>query len=92
MFGPLPAYGFYFRHVKGIEMNHVKLDYNEKEERNAFVLDDVVDAYFDHINIERGSDNAPFFDLRNVSDFVIENSPNIKPIKIEKLVERKKIE
>lgn len=92
MFGPLPAYGFFLRHVKGIEMHHVKLDYNEKEERNAFVLDDVDDAYFDHINIERGSDNAAFFELRNVRDFSIDDSRNIKPIKIEKLVVNKKIE
>ncbi|MBC8051971.1 MAG: glycoside hydrolase family 28 protein [Sphingobacteriaceae bacterium] len=84
MFGPLPAYGFYLRHVKGVEMNHVKLDYNKPEGRNAFVLEDVHDAYFDHLNIKKGAGDTPFFELRNVSDVSVDDSRNIKSVKIEK--------
>lgn len=91
MFGPLPAYGFYFRHVKGIEMHHVTLDYSEPEGRNAFVLEDVQDAYFDHLKIKKGTDNAPFFDLRKVTDFSIDDSRNIPPTKVNQYVERKKL-
>lgn len=91
MFGALPAYGFYFRHVKGIEMNHVKLDYTEPEGRNAFVLEDVHDAYFDRMNIKKGIDNAPMFNLRNVSDFSVEDSRNIKDTKQEKITAGKKL-
>ena len=91
MFGALPAYGFFFRHVKGLEMSHVKLDYNLAEGRSAFVLDDVHDAYFDHMNIKQGIDNAPFFDLRNVSDFLIDISRNIEDTKQKEKVKRKKI-
>lgn len=91
MFGALPAYGFYFRHVKGVEMNHVKLDYTGTEVRNAFVLEDVQDAYLDHLNIKKGTGTASFFDLRNVGDFFIDDSRNMKPAKIETTVAREKL-
>jgi polygalacturonase len=78
MFGRLPAYGFYIRHVKGFDMSQVKLDYNEPEARPAFVLDDVHEAYFHNMNVRESFGNAPLFDLRNVSDFSIEASKNIK--------------
>lgn len=90
MFGALPAYGFYFRHVSGVEMSHVKLDYTKPEARNAFVLEDVKDAYFDHLNIKKGIDGASFFDLRNVSDFSVADSRNMKDSKEIKTVTVKK--
>ena len=91
MFGALPAYGFYFRHVKGIEMNHVKLNYTKPEGRNAFVLDDVQDAYFDYLNIKKGTGTASFFDLRKVGDLSIQESRNMKAVKIDTIVERQKL-
>ena len=91
MFGALPAYGFYFRHVKGIEMNHIKLDYTQADGRNAFALEDVHDAYFDRMNIKKGTENAALFDLKNVSDFSIEDSRNIKNTRLEKISLRQKL-
>lgn len=41
MFGKLPAYGFYVRHVDNIEFNGIKLVPNEYDERPAIVTDDV---------------------------------------------------
>jgi len=41
MFGPLPAYGFYCRHVKDIELSDVSLSYEKKEVRPAIFFDDV---------------------------------------------------
>lgn len=91
MFGALPAYGFFIRHAKAIEMNHVKLDYSGEEYRNAFVLDDVSDAYFDHMNIKKGSSNAAFFELRNVSEFSVDDSRGIVSQIPDKAVINKKI-
>ena len=47
------------------------------------VLDDVTDAYFDHLNLKRGTDHAPLFDLRNVTDFSVTDSREIADIKRE---------
>ena len=87
----VPAYGFYFRRVKGIEMNHIKLDYTLPEGRNAFSPEDVHNAYFDQMNIKKGTETALFFDLRNVSDFSIDNSRYIKNTKLEKTSVREKL-
>jgi len=78
MFGNLPAYGFFIRHAKSIEMNHIKLDYSGTEHRNAFVLEDVADAYFDHMIIQKGSKGAGYFDLRGVQEFSLQDSKFIK--------------
>ena len=77
MFGPMPSYGFFFRHVRGLEMNHVKLDFLQPDARPAAVLSDVIDAYFDHLNFKRGTGNAPQFDLRDTEDFSVTDSRNI---------------
>ncbi len=41
MFGELPAWGFYVRHVKGITLSDVKLTLEADDFRPAFVFDDV---------------------------------------------------
>jgi len=75
----------------GIEVTHVKLDYSGEELRNAFVLDDVQEAYFDHLNIKKGTGNASYFDLRKVSDFNVDDSKNIKSSKINQVSDRIKL-
>ena len=91
MFGHMPSYGFFFRHVTGVELSHVQLDYAQPEARPAFVLDDVRDASFDHLNAARGTDGAALFDLRHVADFSVTASRNLPDTKREGLVEREKL-
>ena len=43
MFGELPAYGFYVRHVKGIRMRGVAVSAKRPDARPALVCDDVAD-------------------------------------------------
>jgi len=91
MFGPDPAYGFFIRHVSGLELSHIRLDYNTPEGRPAFVLEDVHDAYLDHLNLARGSGEAVFFDLREVSDFTVEACRQMADTHIKEVVERQKL-
>lgn len=42
MFGELPAWGFYIRHVDGILFDNVKLILREPDYRDAVVTDDVI--------------------------------------------------
>jgi hypothetical protein len=72
-------------------MNHVKIDYVNPEERPAFVLEDVQGASFDHLDLKRGANAAPFFDLRRVGDFSIESSKGISDFQVVGSVARQKL-
>jgi polygalacturonase len=41
MFGIIPAYGFFIRHAKGIQLEDIDLSYLKEDRRPAFVLDQV---------------------------------------------------
>jgi polygalacturonase len=41
MFGMLPAYGFFIRHARGIELSDVDVSFMKEDRRPAFVLDSV---------------------------------------------------
>jgi polygalacturonase len=78
MFGDVPAYAFYFRHVNDLRMDQIKATYQGSEARNAFVLEDVHDACFTQLDIQQGQQRAPYFDLRNVGDFSVQGSRGLK--------------
>ncbi len=71
-FGPIPAYGFFLRHVKGIELRDVAIRYAQHDARPAFVLLDVDGAEFAAIKIQHGV--SPTWELSNVKDFGISQS------------------
>ena len=51
MFEELPSWGFYVRHVKGIQMHNVKLRLQEDDFRPAFVFDRVSDVRLSGISL-----------------------------------------
>jgi len=73
-FGPLPAHGFFVRHVKGIDMRDIEVRCVQEDARPAFVLDDVDGADFTHIRASRNAGST--FALKNVKDFsIIQSRP-----------------
>jgi hypothetical protein len=44
MFGELPAWGFYVRHVKGLRMQNIRISIDQPDYRPAIVMDDVKDG------------------------------------------------
>jgi polygalacturonase len=67
-FGKAPAYGFYIRHVKNIEMANIELKLENDDFRPPFILEDVNGASF--INIKASlKEGIPFFVLKNITDF-----------------------
>jgi polygalacturonase len=56
MFGSTPSYGFYLRHVNGIEFNNVQVSYTGMEARPAFYLLDTKNADFMHVKAKRSPD------------------------------------
>jgi len=68
MFGPTPSHGFFLRHVRGIEMDGLRIICQKEDARPAFVLDDVQGAEFVGLRAPRVGER-PTILLSNVSDF-----------------------
>jgi polygalacturonase len=67
MFGPMPAQGFYLRHIRNLEMSHVEVRPLAPDTRPAFHLEDVHRADFLAIT----APSAPAFYLNQVTDLRI---------------------
>jgi len=65
MFGPLPAYGVWARHVTGLTVNNVSLSFLAPDTRPAVVLDDVSNAVFQNFTAEVGSGVPVFVEVTN---------------------------
>ena len=76
MFGTMPAYGFFVRHVKNLELRDVDVTFVKDEMRPVMVLNDVAGADFDHVKARR-MPGVPFFMLQKVSDFAVHNCPGL---------------
>lgn len=70
MFGELPSWGFYVRHVKGLTMRNISVTAKGKDFRPAFVFDDVHGLHLEGISIAKINDQSPLV-LRDVSDKAI---------------------
>jgi hypothetical protein len=67
-FGKIPAYGFYLRHAKNIEMTNVELKLENEDFRPPFILEDVKGVSF--INVQAPhKEGVPSFILKNVTNF-----------------------
>jgi hypothetical protein len=81
MFGELPSWGFYVRHVKGLSMKNISLKVEEYDFRPAFVFDDVKNLEMKQIKVEDDKNIQPVV-FRNVSgydtDFANDLIKNVK--------------
>jgi polygalacturonase len=66
----MPSYGFYVRHVKGIQFDNIDIRTDKEDLRPAFVLDDVQDVEFFRIKVPHVA-GVPTFSLKKVSDFSV---------------------
>ena len=73
MFGVLPAYGFFIRHAKGIELNNVDVGFMQEDRRPAFVLDDVDGADFQHVKAQKPAGVSTIV-LKKVKNFTSRGS------------------
>jgi polygalacturonase len=88
MFGEIPAYGFFIRHVKGIELNNVQVSYAKEEFRPAFVLNDVNGADFFQVKAQLSKD-AFAFQLQNVSDFSAYQCKGVPDTRLDRVEQKK---
>jgi polygalacturonase len=87
MLGDSPAYGFYLRHVTGVEMSNIDIRFLGEDQRPAFVLDDVKDADFINIKVKRAA-AAPAFVLKKVEQFTLRASRDLPDQKVEQAKEK----
>jgi len=89
MFGETPAYGFFVRHVKGLQMSDIVVGYMKTDARPPFVLSDVTGADFFRVRAQRAPD-APTFVLKNVEGFSAQQSWPVPDTRLER-VSRKRL-
>lgn len=75
MFGPLPAYGLYVKHVKGIRLNDIRLSFTGNDERPAIALENTSDFELKGLNMSSTANTNAAVYLKNVANgFVTANS------------------
>jgi polygalacturonase len=87
MFGELPAYGLYLRHVNGLELNNVEVSHLKEDLRPAFVLEDVKSITFSLAQAQQTA-NVPTFLLKGVSDFSAYQCKGVPDIHLDKVEQK----
>jgi len=72
--GIIPAYGFFIRHVRGLTLRDIDVRTLAPDARPPFVLEEVSDAYFDHIKAPHAA-GVPAIVQRNVRGLVVRDGP-----------------
>ncbi len=73
MFGTLPSYGLFCRHVKGLRLQNVHLQTSASDNRHALLLHDVEDAVIDSLAAPFAKGGAAMVRLNDCRDISIRN-------------------
>jgi len=84
MFGVLPAYGFFIRHVRGLEMSEISVSYLKDDLRAPFILSDAKSVDLRNIKAQHAPD-IPSFMLKNVEDFSLQQSWPLTDMRVKKV-------
>ena len=79
----MPAYGFFIRHVDGLEMDNVEVSFMKEDLRPAFVLNNVRRADFHRLRAQQAAE-VPIFVFRNIEDFNVQHSRPLPDTRLEK--------
>ena len=85
--GDMPANGFFIRHVKGIEMNDIKILVQQSDARPAFVLEEIHGADLFRIKTPKNG-SVPTFNLKNVEDFRVSQCNTVADTHLDKIDNR----
>lgn len=88
MFGEMPAYGFFIRHVRGLELRDVEVSYLKEDARPPFTLNDVNGVDFRHVKAQHVN-GVPTFDLKTVEGFSIRDCWPIPDMRLERMDSKK---
>ena len=82
-FGKMPAYGFFIRHVKNLEMSNIEMKLENEDFRPPIMLEDVKGVTFTNVKAPHAKD-VPTFVLKNVTDFKTIQCGSVPDKKIDK--------
>ncbi len=82
-FKVLPAYGFFIRHAKNIELNNVEISFMGKETRPPFLLEDVNGINLNNVNAA-DPDKVPVLQIKGVTGLGIYPANSIPQKSIQK--------
>jgi polygalacturonase len=71
MFGKLPAYGLYCRHVRALKVSNVQLQSAKPDQRHALVCEDVRDVFIDALDAQFSHGSAAMLRFTGVQDAFI---------------------
>jgi polygalacturonase len=83
-FGDIPASGFFIRNVNNIELTNVEITWSQADARPVFYLDNVKGADFFRIKTPKDA-TAGVFELKDVQDFNVSLSKNVKDVHLDKV-------
>jgi hypothetical protein len=86
--GPMPAYGFFIRHVKGLEVSDVMVTYEKDDVRPPFVVEQARGVSFVNVKAKRPQ-GSPAFVLRDVEQFTTHRVEGVADTTKDKVVEEK---
>ncbi|HLW07777.1 MAG TPA: glycoside hydrolase family 28 protein [Marinilabiliaceae bacterium] len=87
-FGVMPAYGFYIRHAKNVEMNDVEVSFLGREIRPAFIITDVKGIQLNNVKAQR-AENTPVLILNEVLNFESKDGNMLKTTRIKAVKEKR---
>lgn len=77
--GPTPSYGFFIRHVKGLVVHNLKLNFDYPDFRPPFVLDHVSNLRIQLMSAQKMPD-VPLMTLKDVSDLSLISVDGVQDI------------
>lgn len=75
--GVLPAYGLFIKHAKNVRVDKVEFETLQEDKRPAIVLMNVDGIKFTEVEVDK-SVEAPYFVLKNVRNFQVEDFVGVK--------------
>ncbi len=75
--GTLPAYGLFARHVRGLELADIHVDFIEDDKRHAAVFQNIDGLDIDHFKAEISEGVQPAVYAPDVKDISVRNSPTL---------------
>ena len=74
MWGTLPSYGFFVRHVRGLRMRGLSIGYQQEDTRPAMIFNDVADARIDNSDMMISAKAEALIVLDKVSGMTLSGS------------------